>query len=76
MHFLYGAPVVFLATLIGIVLGSLLAPQPSAAARLRQSPAGLARGHAQACSRPWFENYRYLSALLLSLTAAIIWCFR
>jgi SSS family solute:Na+ symporter len=76
MHFLYAAPVVFLVTLGGIVLGSLLAPRPIGPAAY-VSPLQVWREDTRKLAgRPWFENYRYLSALLLSLTAVIIWCFR
>jgi hypothetical protein len=63
-------------SLAGIVLGSLLAPRSIGPAAY-VSPLQVWREDTlKLAGRPWFENYRYLSALLLSLTAVIIWCFR
>lgn len=76
IHFLICAPIVFLLSLAGIVMGSLCAPQSDAGALCGDPATAWREDTGVLRARPWFQNYRYLSAALLCLTGAIVWCFR
>lgn len=75
LHFLYAAPIILVASLLAMVLGSLVRPATGS------SPLLWTRGVWQAESvaladKPWWQNYRLQGAALLGLTAAVVFVFR
>lgn len=78
LHFLYMAPVLFVASLLGIVLGSLSAPapDPSAIRPLMWRPSVMAAEDARLSEVPALKSYRYQAVLLLVAVAVIVFWFR
>lgn len=75
LHFLYAAPIILIASLLAMLLGSLIRPA------VETSPLLWTRALWQAESQslaavPWWQNYRIQGAALLALTAAIVFTFR
>ena len=74
IHFLYIAPILFTISLIVGIIISLLTPAP----RLEQIEghvwtSGFYQAETQELRKlPWYQNYRILSLLLITLTATII----
>jgi len=66
IHFLYVAPLLFVASGAAIVVGSLASPPPSAEARPFVWSLALARGDAGA------RDYRIYAALLLAATLGLV----
>ncbi|RAK50835.1 sodium:solute symporter [Phenylobacterium deserti] len=78
MHFLIAAGVIFGFSLAALALVSLMTAPPDVE-RVGPMTFRLADWRAETevlRSRPWFQNYRILSGLLLVLTAAVVWTFR
>ncbi|SNS70197.1 MULTISPECIES: sodium:solute symporter [unclassified Azospirillum] len=78
IHFLYIAPLLFLACTLALVVGSLAtAPDPAAkSAGMIWTPAFYREESARLAGEPFWRNYRVLAAALLALTAVIVWNFR
>ncbi|MEL7452802.1 MAG: sodium:solute symporter [Pseudomonadota bacterium] len=78
LHFLYMAPLLFLACFIAIVVGSLTTAPPSreAVEAYIWSPSLFADETVELATKPIWQNYRYQSAALLLLTTAIVIAFR
>ncbi len=78
IHFLYIAPLLFLACALALVVGSLAtAPDPAAKSEgMIWTPAFYREESARLAAEPFWRNYRVLAAALLALTAVIVWNFR
>jgi SSS family solute:Na+ symporter len=78
LHFLYMAPLLFLACCIALVLGSLRAPppDPSTVDEYIWSPSLFAAESAELAAKPAWQNYRYQALTLLLVTTAIVVAFR
>jgi SSS family solute:Na+ symporter len=78
IHFLYIAPLLFLACALALVVGSLAtAPDPAAKSEgMIWTPAFYREESARLAAEPFWRNYRVLAATLLALTAVIVWNFR
>ena len=78
LHFLYVAPVLLVASSIGMVAGSLGAPAPDPAriAGLLWNRAFFDAETVALRGTSWITNYRVLSVILLGLTAIIVIAFR
>lgn len=78
LHFLYVAPVLLLVAAAALVAGSLTAPAPAPekiAALIWTSDYWRAES-ASLAEVAWWKNYRVQSAILLALTAAVVWTYR
>ncbi|MBD2841899.1 sodium:solute symporter [Erythrobacter rubeus] len=78
LHFLYMAPLLFLASALALVLGSLSAPAPDAA-KIEEfvwSRSLFAAESADLAGKPAWQNYRYQAIALLAVTAIIVVIFR
>jgi SSS family solute:Na+ symporter len=77
-HFLYVAPVIFVASLAVIIVVSLLTPvpKPEAIERYCWRLAFFRNESAELAGIPWFKNYRVLSVLLLAATAVFVYIWR
>ncbi|MEO1405384.1 MAG: sodium/solute symporter, partial [Pseudomonadota bacterium] len=78
LHFLYMAPLLFLACVFALVVGSLTAPAPSQeiVEEYIWSPSILAAESAELAAKPVWQNYRYQAVMLLLLTTIIVVMFR
>jgi solute:Na+ symporter, SSS family len=78
LHFLYVAPILFVASSAVLVVVSLLsAPQPLAKiSPLMWTPSFYKAETESLRSQPWWQNYRTLSLVLLILTAMLVFSFR
>ncbi|MDG5496691.1 sodium:solute symporter [Niveispirillum sp. BGYR6] len=78
IHFLYIAPLLFLACALALVVGSLAtAPDPATKSEgMIWTPAFYREESARLAAEPFWRNYRVLAAALLALTAVIVWNFR
>jgi len=78
LHFLYVAPVVFTASALAMVIGSLAGPppEPAAVAPYIWSPRVVETDEETARKRPALANPWLLSGLLASVTAALVYIFR
>jgi SSS family solute:Na+ symporter len=78
MHFLIAAVVIFVVALVATVLGSLLAPAPELAQietlMWRKADYDAETEHLR--SRPLWQNYRIQAALLIGVTALLVWIWR
>lgn len=77
-HFLYVAPVIFIASLLIVVGVSLVTrgPSPQAVERYVWKAAFFRAETAEMASLPWFKNYRVLSIILLIVTAVFVFIWR
>ncbi|MFM2043761.1 MAG: hypothetical protein RLY86_2337 [Pseudomonadota bacterium] len=77
LHFLYAATLLFVISLAGVILGSLLAPPPPAEKTecLMWRRVDFDAETAELATLPAWQNYRYQSLVLLVLTAAIVAAF-
>ncbi|MEM7666592.1 MAG: sodium:solute symporter [Pseudomonadota bacterium] len=78
LHFLYMAPLLFLACALALMLGSLRAPPPDPADidEFIWTPALFAAETAELAAKPAWQNYRYQAIALLIVTALIVVTFR
>jgi SSS family solute:Na+ symporter len=78
MNFLYVAPIIFVLSGIIIVLVSQLTAPPSEAkvASYVWKSSAFAEESAELAALPWYQNYRYLSVLLLVVTAIFVFIWR
>jgi SSS family solute:Na+ symporter len=78
MHFLIAAVVIFAVALVATVLGSLLAPAPELAQietlMWRKADYDAETEHLR--TRPLWQNYRIQAALLIGVTAILVWIWR
>ncbi|MEO0881950.1 MAG: sodium:solute symporter [Pseudomonadota bacterium] len=78
LHFLYMAPLLFVACVMAIIAGSLAtAPPPKDAVEAYiWSPSVFADETSELAAKPIWQNYRYQAIALLLLTTAIVIMFR
>jgi len=78
IHFLYIAPLLFLACALALVVGSLVTdPDPATKSEgMIWTPAFYREETTRLAAEPFWRNYRVLAAALLALTAVIVWTFR
>lgn len=78
MHFLHRTALLFLLCMIinGLVSMLTAAPPADKVATYTWSTAILREETAELADLPWYKNYRYLSVILLVLTAILLYFFR
>lgn len=77
MHFLLRTTVLFVLCVIVHIIASLSAPPPPVEKTdgMTWSPALIAEETAELAGLPWYQNYRYLSVILLIITAVVVGMF-
>ena len=77
MHFLLRTTVLFVLCVIVHILASLSAPPPPAEKTegMTWSPSLIREETAELSELPWYQNYRYLSVILLIITAVVVGMF-
>lgn len=78
VNFLYVAPIVMAATLVVVVLTSLMtaAPRPEQVAKYVWDLSVFEKETQELKGVPWFKNYRVLSVLLLVIMGIFIYVWR
>jgi SSS family solute:Na+ symporter len=75
LHFLYAAPIILAASLLAMLLGSLIRPATGTSPLLWNREVWQAES-AALTAKPWWQNYRLQGAALLGVTAAVVFVFR
>ena len=77
MHFLLRTTVLFVLCVIVHIIASLSAPPPPAEKTegMTWSPSLIREETAELSELPWYQNYRYLSVILLIITAVVVGMF-
>jgi len=77
LHFLLRTTILFIACFIVHIIVSLVTPAPpeEKTAGLTWSPKLIKEETEELKDLPWYQNYRYLSVLLLIVTAVVVWYF-
>jgi len=78
MNFLYVAPIIFVVSATIIVVVSTLTTPPSEVkvANYVWKSSAFAEESAELAALPWYQNYRYLSVLLLIVTGIFVYIWR